>query len=449
MSGWRRTTLTLLGVAIAVLAPAGIAGAAEPGSTEHGVNRERLAKKAIKVVETRNGIDVQRISRCGPRKTKRGLDFSRWICQWRAAGTYAGDVPYSCAGRAVWKRKKNRWRVDRCANSKQPYAPLLDAPRPHMTFGFNDNWIFQPNQALDELASTQPQVARVGLAWSGVEATRGLGNWDGSDELYRKLLARGIRPLWVIIDAPCWAQSDPNACRNGKSESHPSPSHYDEMAQFAVTAAKRYPEAIGIEVWNEPNYPLFWGGWPEPDEYAKMLRETADAIHAQVPGMPVISGGLSPHSDSDRNAVGFSNFLDRLYELGAAQKADAIGIHPYPGVGPTEDYVGDMRVYLGKVQNVMAAHHDSQRPLWATEFGISTAGEHAFDPALQGEAIAELYETMRRVPGIEMAIVHRFVEAPNLGGREAGFGVVNPNLSPKPSYCAIFQMRELAAPGGC
>ena len=138
--------------------------------------------------------------------------------------------------------------------------------------------------------------------------------------------------------------------RAGDNQVRPAQAHYDEMATFAVAVAKRYPESAGIEVWNEPNYPRFWGGWPEPDLYAKMLKEVAGALHAGVPGMPVVSGGLSPHSDSDKHAIGFTNFLERLYELGAAQEADAIGIHPYPGVGPSEDYVADVRVYLGKIR---------------------------------------------------------------------------------------------------
>ena len=93
--------------------------------------------------------------------------------------------------------------------------------------------------------------------------------------------------------------------------------------------------------------------------YAKMLKEVASAVHAQAPGMPVVSAGFSPHADTDNNAIGFSNFLDKLYKFGAAQQADAIGIHPYPGVGPAQDYIGDVRVYLGKIQQVLARNGDS------------------------------------------------------------------------------------------
>ncbi len=434
---------TLVPIALAAFAVGAVpATASKPGDTEHGVNRKKLAKKAEQVVEERNGIDVIKISRCGPKKKKGGKpSYSKWVCEWRAEGSYAGDVPYHCAGKAVYKRKKRRWRVDGCNNIMQPMAPLLDSPNPAPIFGFNDNWIFHGNQALDLSNEAGGQVARTSLAWRGIEANRGQYNWWGTDALYEKLQARGMEPLWVIIDAPCWAQPDPGGCAAGNSKLRPSPQYYDEMAEFAVKVAKRYPDSLGIEVWNEPNYPTFWGGWPQPDDYAKMLKTVAGALHSQAPGMPVVSGGLSPHADSDNNAIGFSNFLEALYKHGAAQQADAIGIHPYPGVGPAQDYIGDVRVYLGKIQNVIAKYGDSATPMWATEYGVSTAGPQAFDPDHQGRALAEIHDLLRHVHKVDVAIVHRFVEDPGLGGREAGFGVVSQNLNPKPAFCDIVTMR--------
>ena len=139
-----------------------------------------------------------------------------------------------------------------------------------------------------------------------------------------------------------------------------------------------------------------------------------------------------------------------MYERGAAQKADAIGIHPYPGVGPGDDYLGDVRVYLGKVQNVMDRYGDGSRPLWATEFGASTAGDQRLQPARRrGMRSSRCCEMFRRIRGIQVAIVHRFVEEPALAGREAGFGVLNKNLSPKPAFCDLAAARAVAVPGVC
>lgn len=445
-----RFTLLILGLAGAIAVAAPVASASQSGDTEHGVNRDKLAGKAERVIEKRNGIELLKISRCGPKKRNGRPVFSKWVCEWRAEGVWPGEVPYHCAGKAIYKRKQRSWRVDRCNNRLQPMAPLLDVPNPDPAFGYNDDWIFQSNRALDLLEEAGGQVARTSLAWWGVEGNRGSYDWYGSDMLYDKLRARGVQPLWVIVEAPCWAQPNPGACNGGNNQLRPSPQYYDEMADFAVAAAKRYPDSVGIEVWNEPNYPRFWGGWPEPDMYAKMLKQVATALHQRAPGMPVVSAGLSPHADSDNKAIGFSNFLEKLYRFGGAQEADAIGIHPYPGVGPGQDYIGDVRVYLGKVQRVLRRHNDSDTPLWATEVGVSTTGPHAFEADHQGRALTELYQLLRRVHKVELAVVHRFVEDPRLPGREGGFGVLGQNLSPKPAFCDLARARGVQpAPASC
>jgi hypothetical protein len=446
-----RSASILLASLVAALVAVPAAGASQPGDTEHGVNRAKLAAKAERVTEERNGIDVLKISKCGPRKRSGKLDYSKWICMWRAEGVYPGEVPYHCAGKAVWKRKGNRWRVDRCENRLQPMAPLLDTAGPPPVFGFNDNWLTQSVAAVDLLQDSGAAIARTGLPWSWVESPRGTYNWANIDPLYNRLRARGIKPLWALVDSPCFAQPDPAACTAGEKNLPPAGQFYDEMAEFAVAAARRYPDSAGFEVWNEPNYPKFWGGKaPDPAAYSDMLKTVADALHSQVPGTTVVSAGLSPHADTDTSgSIGFRDFLIKMYERGAAQRVDAIGIHPYPGVGPEDDYLGDVRVYLGKVQNVMDRYGDGARPLWATEFGASTTGEHPYAPAVAGEAITKLLEMFRRIRGIELAVVHRFVEEPALGGREAGFGVLNKNLTPKPAFCHLAAVRGVSVPNLC
>jgi hypothetical protein len=134
-----------------------------------------------------------------------------------------------------------------------------------------------------------------------------------------------------------------------------------------------------------------------------------------------------------------------MFDSGSVSSADAIGIHPYPGVGPDEDYVADVRVYLGKIQNVLQRYNATSVPLWATEFGASTTGEHPFTEDQQAKALTDLYDLFRHVSGIQLAIVHRFVENPKLASREGGFGVVSENLVPKPAYCALIAARGVSS----
>src|SRR5262245_41221124 len=115
---WTRLAALVVAVLAAALAAVPGAYASPPGDTEHGVDRDKLMAKAERVVEERNGIEVLRISKCGPQKRNGKLNYSVWVCLWRAEGTYlAGDVHYACAGRALYKRRTRTWIVDRCENS--------------------------------------------------------------------------------------------------------------------------------------------------------------------------------------------------------------------------------------------------------------------------------------------------------------------------------------------
>src|SRR5918992_3513885 len=153
-------------------------------------------------------------------------------------------------------------------------------------FGYNDDWVQQITK-LDTLAGSSADIARTGLFWDAVQPTSvNVRAWATFDVLYSQMLARGIRPLFILYAAPCWAQA--GSCRQG---AHPSPEYYDELGDFAARAAQRYPQAAGIEVWNEPNYEIYWGGTPDPESYGEMLKAVVPKIKAANPSMPVVTAG--------------------------------------------------------------------------------------------------------------------------------------------------------------
>ena len=166
--------------------------------------------------------------------------------------------------------------------------------------------------------------------------------------------------------------------------------------------------------------------------------------------MTVVSAGLSPHADTDTSgSIGFRDFLIEMYKRGAAQNADAIGIHPYPGVGPGDDYLGDVRVYLGKIQNVMDRYGDGARPLWATEFGASTAGDQRLRPGPGG---AGDHRAARDVPPDPR---DRARDRPPLrrgaGARRARGRVrrAQQEPEPKPAFCDLASLRGVSVDDLC
>jgi hypothetical protein len=426
----RRLGTGLLGL-VTVLALA----LATPGSADNDpkYTDERL-KKMVKTQLRNRGLTPKGVSNCRP---KRGAKVM--VCKWRAAGLWPGEVKYECKGKARLVVRGKKWKFDPCNNLIEPMVPLLPFPGPHPHFGYNEDWIAQAGR-LDALAAAAGEVARTGMYWDAVEPVS-LDNrlWAPFDAIYSTMRSRGIRPLWVLQAAPCWAQAGP--CQRG---SHPSPDYLDEFAAFAVRVAERYPDSLGLEVWNEPNWGLYWGGNPDPYAWGEMVRVVASTVHREAPGMPVVTGGLSPHINDEGDAMGYEQFLRYAYETGGPQEADAIGSHPYPQRAYTDDYLGNIRIKLFRYRRVMEEFGDSGKPIWVTETGTSTTEDDGFNADQQADALAQMYTQFRRIENIPVVIYHRFVDQPgHPKANERGFGVVEAGGNRKPAFCAVAAAREL------
>ena len=424
-----------LAVAILALAFAATAGAGNDNDPKY--SDKRLAKW-LKNELRKGGLEPKGVSSCRPKRGRKVM-----VCKWRAKGVFPGDLPYECAGRAKLTVKTKQWDIDPCNNIEEPRMPLRDDAAPHPLFGFNEDWVHELGR-IGQLPGTGANIARTGLYWDAVQPTGfDVRNWTLFDGLYHTMLAQGVRPLFVLYAAPCWAQA--GSCRQG---AHPSPEYYDELADFAARAAQRYPQAAGIEVWNEPNYEIYWGSPPDPQSYGDMLKAVIPAIKAANPSMQVATAGLSPHINDVADAMAYDNFLRRAYATGGPQLADAIGTHPYPNRRYIEDYLGNIRVNLFRYLRVMADFGDEAKPMWVTETGVSNAGDEDFSYQQQADALSQIYSLMRRIDHeIPVVVFHRFIDQPgDPREKERGYGVLDKDGDPKPSYCAIAAAREAASP---
>jgi hypothetical protein len=383
------------------------------------------------------GLEPKGVSSCRPKRAKKVM-----LCKWRASGVFPGEVAYECAGKARFTVRGKDWQIDPCNNVIEPMMPLKPEVGPHPMFGYNDDWVQQVTK-LDLLAGSGANIARTGLFWDAVQPTSvNVHNWAIFDALYSQMLSRGVRPLFILYAAPCWAQA--GSCRQG---AHPSAEYYDELADFAARAAQRYPQAAGIEVWNEPNYEIYWGGTPDPESYGEMLKAVIPAIKAANPEMPVVTAGLSPHQHDVADAMAYETFLRRAYATGGPQLADAIGTHPYPLRQYHEDFLGAIRIDLFRYFRVMSEYGEASKPMWITETGVSNEGEGEEDYSheQQADALTRIYTVIRRIDHpIPVAVFHRFADQPGSAReKERGYGVVSGGGSPKPAYCAMAAARDL------
>lgn len=366
------------------------------------------------------------------------------ICRWRARRLSRGWT-YRCRGRA--ERARRGWRLTPCRLRAPRLAPLKRRPSQLRAFGYNDLSIFLERQ-IEIAPAAGADSMRVILYWNMVEPVPGAYSWQLYDRVYRRMLALGLRPLFIVLGAPCWAAASPGLCQSHFTSMPPADAAFDDYARFTAAAARRYPEAIGFEVWNEPNIEQFWWPGPEPGRYARLLAATEAELAVRAPAVTLVSAGLYPVGEGIAGTqMRDTAFLRRVYEAGAARGADAIGAHPYPG-GRRQRHLEDVRRRLARLRTTMARFGDEAKPLWVTEVGLSTTGpeQGRYKERDQATALVDLYRMLRRIPGSPVTYFHTFFD---LEGSAAdvwtGMGIVRSDRSTrKPAFCALAVERGLS-----
>lgn len=273
--------------------------------------------------------------------------------------------------------------------------------------------------------------------------------WVDLDLQYNTARRVGMRPIIVILGAPKWAR------HAGWREHCPDqvrlpcayPPRRDTLDNFRAwteTLMRRYPEALAIEVWNEPNVSRFWAPRPAPKLYAQLLRRVhAARVRSGFRGS-IVLGGLAPamrHGAAARRA-GDSRFLRGVYRHARKSWFDGIGHHPYPfhPRRPAAGWVAGMTRHLKRIIRVRNRHQHRRAGLWLTELGVRGGGEGFKDrtvrPALQGPILKRLYDAARKRP-VRAITFYTFVELPFAGAQWESFGVVEAQLRPKPAFCYL------------
>ena len=312
-------------------------------------------------------------------------------------------------------------------------APLPEPP----IFGFNEQLTAETADN-ELLAASGASFVRTPLNWAAIEQTEGEPDFSGPDAIAEALAEIGLRPFWVVTGAPCWAAARP--CTRPEPGLAPAPDRFDEYASFAVEVAERYPESIGIEVWNEPNIPNFWRPEPDPAAYRALLSLTADEVHDSGSEVPVVMAGPSPTTErlaaEDPLKIEFTSFIRAIMGGPEPPAVDAIGAHPYSLLQRDADPI-DESIRLFEEARKAARAVAPGVPIWVTEVGLTTAGRHAVSPQQQASGLERIVEYLVEA-GVPVIALHRFfdqVDPPF--AFEEGFGVVAEDRStPKPAFCA-------------
>jgi hypothetical protein len=346
--------------------------------------------------------------------------------------------------------------ASRSAEHLAARVAMLSAPRRAgaAIFGISEPAAWRTDPPHADPAQIAGLISRLGATsqrfwvyWNAVEPDPpqdGRHHYDFSvfDRMYAADVAAGLRPLLTIQGAPGWARDgggDPAA-----ASKPPAPSHYADWRAFAAAVARRYPRAIGIEVWNEPNLTTFWGFGdpglaPSPAAYSNLLAQAYRAIKAERPGTRVIGGALSNNQRSGDGNLSEAAFAAGMFAHGAGRTMDAVSVHPYPHSLDhplTETSMDQLRV-AG-----LAA--GARLPIWVTELGVTTTGPAAVSEGDQARVLTGAVTALANQPDVAAVYVHTLVEpVADPGDPEMGYALTHgsgPAVVPKPVFAALARL---------
>jgi len=226
---------------------------------------------------------------------------------------------------------------------------------------------------------------RIPIAWSQVERRAGELDFAGLDAIVSAAARSGVRVLPFVYGTPAWLERDP---------ARPPLSTRAQMSWTAFLSAlvRRYgpggelwdgvKKALPIrswQIWNEPNFLLFWRPRPSPSGYARLLRTSARAIRGIDRGAKVVAAGLAP---VEGGMLPWT-FLRKLYSVpGVRSSFDVAAVHPYSST------LRGVAYQVRKARQVMAAAGDDRKPLLVSELGVASGSQlpTGFDWGLQGQA---------------------------------------------------------------
>ncbi len=163
------------------------------------------------------------------------------------------------------------------------------------------------------------------------------------------------------------------------------PIDYQDFGDICGVMAERYQGRIAAyQVWNEPNLSREWGEKPpNPAEYTALLKVCYEAIKAADPEAIVISAGLAPTGTSSPEAMPDMDFLQGMYDAGAADYFDVLGVHAPGFKAPPEMSPDEVMAAEGEYGNgrwftfrhvedmraIMVANGDSEKQVAIMEMG--------------------------------------------------------------------------------
>ena len=276
--------------------------------------------------------------------------------------------------------------------------------------------------------------------WAFSEPRKGQYNFNHADLVVDHANRQGLTFIARLGLVPKWAQPKDSISTYLPEE------RYQDFADFAAAFVTHFQGRVHyVILWNEPNLALEWGYRPpDPASYVELLRVTSQAIREANPDVVILAGALAPTLGDPTGELGMSDldYLQAMYDAGAAPYFDALAVHSYGLTFPPEDppdpeVINFRRVEL--LRQVMIANGDGDKPIHITEAGWNDHPRwtRAVRPAQRIRYTIRAYEMVLDWPWLDSLSMWAFrYPAPEKNYRDY-YTFVTADFQPKPIYLEV------------
>jgi polysaccharide biosynthesis protein PslG len=301
------------------------------------------------------------------------------------------------------------------------------------------------------------------FAWRDIEGqVKGHYDWYRPDYIVSAVENAGLKLVVRIDRQPLWSV---DGLAEAEITENQPPLDLQDFTDFCGELAGRYTGRIAAyQVWNEPNLSREWGEKaPDPAHYTALLRGCYLAIKAADPDAIVISAGLAPTGDPPPVAVPDTDFLQAMYEAGAGDYFDVLGVNAPgynapPEVSPQEaeesEVYGRGRWFTFRrvedIRAIMVANGDAAKQVAILEMGWTTdevnAGYawHRVSEAEQADYLVRAYRYAAKnwQPWIGLMVTIYFADGDwNAAEHEQWWwAIVLPDGTRRPAFDALREM---------
>jgi hypothetical protein len=292
------------------------------------------------------------------------------------------------------------------------------------------------DKAMGLLKDAGIDTIRILMPWGGVEPADNTFDWAAVDRMVNSANAKGIKVLAVLNSTPDWAAVPDQPPLSGH------PENLEAFGDFVTAVATRYEGKVAdYEIWNEPNYNLFWAPTPSAEQYTELLKVAYTKIKAADPNATVIAASVAAAAETPGGpTINPVTYLSAMYAAGAGGYFDAVSFHPYLYSVPFSGGEGHAGVPITQAEQmyaVMVANGDGNKKIWATEYGQPSS---EFSEANQAAYVGDFLRTWRTLEFAGPAFIHTLADYPSSDPIQASMGLFHQDWTPKPVLTTVKQV---------